>query len=140
MVEPRLLSSDAPGFEKELERLLAFEGAQDEGVERATAAILEDVRARGDAALLECTARFDRWTPASPAALDVPLAEAHRALRELDPVVHRALRSAAERIRAYHERQRLESWRVEEADGTVLGQQVTPLDRVGLYVPGGKAA
>jgi histidinol dehydrogenase len=140
MVEPRKLSSDAPGFEAELARLLAFEGAQDEGVERATAAILEDVRARGDAALLDCTARFDRWTPVSAAALEVPLAQAKRALRELPAGVREALQAAADRIRAYHERQRLESWRVEEADGTVLGQQVTPLDRVGLYVPGGKAA
>jgi histidinol dehydrogenase len=140
MVEPRRLSSDAPGFERELERLLAFEGAQDEGVERATAAILEDVRDRGDAALMEYTARFDRWSPASVAALEVPLEEARAALASLPTAVREALQVAAERIRTYHERQRLESWRVEEADGTVLGQQVTPLDRVGLYVPGGKAA
>ena len=71
MVEPRRLSSDAPGFERELERLLAFEGAQDESVERATAAILDDVRDRGDAALMEYTARFDRWSPTSVAAMPV---------------------------------------------------------------------
>jgi histidinol dehydrogenase len=140
MVEPRRLSSDAPGFERELERLLAFEGAQDESVERATAAILEDVRDRGDAALMEYTARFDRWSPASVAALEVPLGQARAALESLPPAVREALQVAADRIRTYHERQRLESWRVEEADGTLLGQQVTPLDRVGLYVPGGKAA
>jgi len=140
MVEPRRLSTAAPGFEEELERLLAFEGAQDEGVERATAAILEDVRERGDGALLEYTARFDRWSPASIAELEVPLAEARRALQSLAGAEREALQEAAARIRRYHERQALASWRVEEADGTVLGQQVTPLDRVGLYVPGGKAA
>ena len=140
MVEPRRLSSDEPGFAKELERLLAFEGAQDEGVERATAAILEDVRERGDGALLEYTARFDRWSPASVAELEVPPAQARRALDELPREVRGALEEAAARIRTYHERQVLASWRAEESDGTVLGQQVTALDRVGLYVPGGKAA
>ncbi|MGZ5032511.1 MAG: histidinol dehydrogenase [Usitatibacter sp.] len=129
MAEMRRLRSEAPDFEAELGRLLAFEAAQDEGVERATGEILHAVRTRGDAALLEYTARFDRWTPRSGADLDVTLADARKAL-EL----------AAQRIRAYHERQRQDSWRAEEADGTVLGQQVTPLDRVGLYVPGGKAA
>jgi histidinol dehydrogenase len=140
MIEPRRLSSDAPGFEAELARLLAFEGAQDEGVERATAAILEDVRGRGDAALLEYTARFDRWSPARASELEVPMAEARQALASLARDVRQALEAAAARIRTYHERQALASWRVEEEDGTVLGQQVTPLDRVGLYVPGGKAA
>jgi histidinol dehydrogenase len=140
VAEPRRLSTDAPGFEAELARLLAFEAAQDERVERVTAAILDDVRARGDAALLEYTARFDRWSPASAADLVVPLARARAALDGLAAGEREALEAAAERIRAYHERQVLASWRVDEGDGTVLGQQVTPLDRVGLYVPGGKAA
>jgi histidinol dehydrogenase len=140
VAEPRRLATDAPGFEAELARLLAFEAAQDERVERATAAILDDVRARGDAALLEYTARFDRWSPASAADLVVPLAEARAALDGLPAGEREALEIAAARIRAYHERQVLSSWRVDEGDGTVLGQQVTPLDRVGLYVPGGKAA
>jgi histidinol dehydrogenase len=140
MAEVRRLSSAAAGFEVELGRLLAFEGAQDERVDRDTAAILEAVRTRGDAALLEYTARFDRWTPDGVEALGVPLAQARRALDALPEAQRDALRFAAERIRAYHQRQRQESWRAEEADGTVLGQQVTPLDRVGLYVPGGKAA
>jgi histidinol dehydrogenase len=98
------------------------------------------VRARGDAALIEFTARFDRWTPASAAALEVPAADARAALEGLPKAERDALAVAADRIRRYHERQALQSWRVEEGDGTVLGQQVTPLDRVGLYVPGGKAA
>ncbi len=140
MVEIRRLSSDDAGFESALRELLAFEAAQDESVDRATATILEDVRQRGDAALLELTARFDRWTPRSAAELEIPMERAREALRTLPAAEADALRFAAERIRAHHERQRQDSWRSEEPDGTVLGQQVTPLDSVGLYVPGGKAA
>src|SRR4051812_270956 len=140
MPSVRRLDSGAAGFEAELAKLLAFESAQDERVERATEDILAAVRERGDAAVLEFTARFDRWSPRDAAHLDVPLAEARRALDSLPAAQREALVVAAERIRAYHERQRLESWRASEPDGTVLGQQVTPLDRVGLYVPGGKAA
>jgi histidinol dehydrogenase len=140
VAEPRRLSTTEAGFEAELERLLAFEAAQDEGVDRATAAILDAVRARGDAALLEFTARFDRWTPASAEALVVPLEAARAALAQIPAAQREALEFAAARIRTYHERQVQASWRVDEGDGTVLGQQVTPLDRVGLYVPGGKAA
>jgi histidinol dehydrogenase len=139
VAEPRRLDSGAAGFDAALEKLLAFESAQDEGVERATTEILAAVRGRGDAALLEYTARFDRWTPASAAALLVPPDDARAALRVLPAEQREALEFAASRIRAFHERQRQDSWRVEE-DGTLLGQQVTPLDRVGLYVPGGKAA
>src|SRR5438067_13042411 len=140
MAEPRRLSSAERGFEEAFARLIAFEAAQDDAVERATTAILDDVRARGDAALLELTARFDRWKPASAAALEVPLDEAKRAAASLAGAEREALQTAAERIRRYHERQRQSSWRIEEEDGTMLGQQVTPIDRVGLYVPGGKAA
>jgi histidinol dehydrogenase len=140
VAEPRRLDSAAPGFEAELARLLAFEAAQDEAVEEATAKIIEQVRTRGDEALLELTHRFDRWAPRTAADLEVPPADAHAALAALPAAERAALEVAAARIRTYHERQRLESWRVREADGTELGQQVTPLDRVGLYVPGGKAA
>jgi histidinol dehydrogenase len=136
----RRLATSSSGFAAELARLLAFEAAQDDGVERAVGEILAAVRARGDAALVEYTARFDRWTPQSPAALDVPLEVARGALRELPAAERDALEFAAARIRSFHERQRQESWRIDGGDGTVLGQQVTPLDRVGLYVPGGKAA
>ena len=140
MAEMRRLSTTEHDFDARLASLLAFEGAQDESVDAATAQILDEVRRRGDAALLEFTARFDRWTPASAAALEVPMAQAREALEGLAAAERDALRFAAERIRVYHERQRQDSWRAREADGTELGQQVTPLDRVGLYVPGGKAA
>src|SRR6185436_135762 len=136
----RRLATGESGFERALEALLAFEAAQDPEVERATAEILDAVRARGDAALLELTSRFDRWTPASAGALEIPLADAKAALESLGSAERDALAFAAGRIRGYHERQRLESWRYDEPDGTVLGQKITPLDRVGLYVPGGKAA
>jgi len=138
--EARRLSSRDAGFPAALDALLAFESAQDESVERATAGILEGVRARGDDALVEYTERFDGWKPASAAALRVPMDEAGAALRELPAAEREALEFAAARIRAYHERQSQESWRVDGGDGTVLGQKVTPLDRVGMYVPGGKAA
>ena len=140
VAEPRRLSTDDPGFEAGLAQLLAFESAQDESVDRATHGILEAVRERGDGALLEYTARFDRWTPRDAGDLAVDPARLHEALARVPVAERAALELAAARIRAFHERQRQESWRMEEADGTVLGQQVTPLDRVGLYVPGGKAA
>jgi histidinol dehydrogenase len=140
MAEPRRLDSSAAGFEAELRRLLAFEAAQDEAVERDTARILDAVRDRGDEALVEFTARFDRWTPSSASALLVSPDAAHAARAALDPKEREALELAAARIRAYHERQRQESWRADDGEGAVLGQRVTPLDRVGLYVPGGKAA
>jgi len=134
------LSTREPGFDARLAALTRLEASQDEAVDRAVAAILADVRARGDAAVLEYTRRFDRVDAASVAALEIDAAARRRALDGLDPAVRDALGTAAARIRAYHERQRAESWRYAEADGTVLGQRVTPLDRVGLYVPGGKAA
>jgi histidinol dehydrogenase len=140
MAEPRRLDSTSADFEAELARLLAFEAAQDPAVDRATYEILEAVRARGDSALVELTQRFDRWSPRDAAALDVGMTEARAALDGIPAAERAALEFAAARIRRYHERQRQESWRVREDDGTVLGQQVTPLDRVGLYVPGGKAA
>src|SRR6185503_1135884 len=138
--DPRRLATADPGFEEAFARLLAFEAAQDEGVERATAAILEDVSRRGDAALLDLTERFDGWKPANASALVVAPAQARAALDALPKAERDALELAASRIRAFHERQSLESWRMDAGDGTVLGQQVTPLDRVGIYVPGGKAA
>ena len=140
MPELRRLATTDPGFEDAFARLAAFEAAQDEGVERATAAILEDVRSRGDAALVELTERFDRWKPGAAKALVVSPREARDALEALPRSERDALELAAARIRAFHERQSLESWRVDGGDGTVLGQRITPLDRVGIYVPGGKAA
>ncbi len=140
MAEVRRLSTSQTGFDAELAKLLAFESAQDPQVESATAAILDDVRRRGDAALLDYTHRFDRWKPTRASELLVDRGEAHAALAALPAREREALEFAAQRIRAFHERQSLESWRIDGGDGTVLGQQVTPLDRVGIYVPGGKAA
>ncbi|HEX3063190.1 MAG TPA: histidinol dehydrogenase [Usitatibacter sp.] len=140
MAEPRRLSTREAGFEAAFASLVAFESALDEGVERATAEILEAVRARGDAALIDLTRRFDQWTPRSAADLEVPREAAREALARLDSRQREALEFAAARIRAYHQRQVQDSWRIEDAEGAVLGQQVTPIDRVGLYVPGGKAA
>ena len=134
------LSSDEPGFDARLAALLAWEPEQDDAIERTVAGILRDVRARGDDALLEHTARLDRWRPAGAAALEVPREALDEALAALPAARRDALRAAAERVRAYHERQRASSWSYVEADGTRLGQQVAPIDRVGLYVPGGKAA
>ncbi len=134
------LDSRDPGFASALSKLLAFEATEDESIDRAAAGILADVRARGDAALVEYTQRFDRMPHASADTLDIPKADWHAALAALPAAQRDALQAAAERVRRYHERQRAETWTYTEADGTVLGQQVTPLDRVGLYVPGGKAA
>jgi len=140
MAEPRRLSTREAGFEAAFASLIAFESALDEGVERATAEILEAVRARGDAALIDLTRRFDQWTPRSAADLEVPREAGREALASLGSREREALEFAAARIRAYHQRQVQDSWRIEDAEGAVLGQQVTPIDRVGLYVPGGKAA
>lgn len=134
------LSTRDPDFEARLGRLLAFESTQDRTVDEAVAAILADVRERGDAAVLEYTRKFDRLEATSMASLEVPAAELEKAVAALPAARRQALTEAAARIRAYHERQPLASWQYTEADGTTLGQKVTPLDRVGIYVPGGKAA
>ncbi|MDE3010685.1 MAG: histidinol dehydrogenase [Pseudomonadota bacterium] len=136
----RRLMSDQPGFDAELACLTAFESAQDPAVDRAVADIVADVRVRGDEALLEYTRRFDRLTVARAADLELPRPVLEQALAGLPAEQADALRAAAERIRVFHQRQKAESWTYTEADGTVLGQRVTPLDRAGLYVPGGKAA
>ncbi|QKH35599.1 histidinol dehydrogenase [Achromobacter pestifer] len=134
------LDSRDPGFKSALSTLLAFEAAEDESIDRAAAGILADVRARGDAALVEYTQRFDRIPGASAQTLEIPKADWQAALAALPAAQRNALEAAADRVRSYHERQRAETWTYTDADGTMLGQQVTPLDRVGLYVPGGKAA
>ncbi|TWG83493.1 histidinol dehydrogenase [Cupriavidus gilardii J11] len=140
----RRLDSSAPEFPLRLRQVLAFEAAEDEAIDRAVAGILADVKVRGDAAVLEYTQRFDRVEAESLAALELSPAAMEAALDELEPKRRAALEAAAARVRAYHEKQKIEcgshSWEYAEADGTVLGQKVTPLDRVGLYVPGGKAA
>ena len=135
----RFSSSDAD-FNARLDALLAFESAQDESVDRAVAAILADVKARGDVAVVEYTNRFDRLDVASLAELELSRDELQQALDGLPTDQRQALETAASRVRSYHERQPLQSWQYEDADGSLLGQKVTPLDRVGLYVPGGKAS
>jgi histidinol dehydrogenase len=140
MVELRRLDSSAPGFDAALALMTAFDTPEDAGVEAVVAAILADVRARGDAAVLEYTKRFDRVDAPNVAALAIPAVEFAAAFDALAMRERDALSTAAARIRAFHERQRAESWTFTEADGTRLGQKVTPLARVGLYVPGGKAA
>ena len=135
----RLSTRDAD-FRERLARLTAFDAAQDESVDRAVAEILAAVRSRGDAAVLEYTARFDGVNAATLAELELPRSQLARARDALPRAQREALEQAAQRVRAYHEKQLAQSWQYAEADGTVLGQKVTPLDRVGLYVPGGKAA
>ncbi len=140
MAEITLLSTADADFRERLDALLAWESVSDAAVNGTVAGIIADIRTRGDAALLEYTERFDRWSCMAASDLRIPLARLDRAWDATDPGNRRALVHAAERIRAYAERQKLEGWTYTEEDGTVLGQQVTPLDRVGLYVPGGKAA
>jgi histidinol dehydrogenase len=139
MTIARLRSSDGD-FERRLSGLLAFEAAQDPGVEQAVSDIIRAVRERGDAAVLEYTRRFDGVDAGSVQALEIPRSELTAALARIGEPERGALQEAAARIRAYHEHQRAESWNYTEPDGTVLGQQVTALQRVGVYVPGGKAA
>ena len=136
----RRLDITAPGFERDFAALIAFETAQDPGVDAAVAAIVADVRARGDAALVEYTAKFDRVAARSASALEIPAPEMRAAFDALPASQRVALETAAARIRAFHEHQKMTSWSYREADGSELGAQVTPLDRVGVYVPGGKAA
>ncbi|HIZ49823.1 MAG TPA: histidinol dehydrogenase [Candidatus Pseudomonas excrementavium] len=127
-------------FNHHLDGLLAWEGVSDKAVNERVEEIIAAVRARGDAAVMEYTARFDGLDVASMADLTLDRARLELALERITAEQRQALEVAAERVRVYHEHQRQDSWRYTEADGTVLGQQVTPLDRVGLYVPGGKAS
>lgn len=136
----RRLSTKDQGFDAALKRLLAFETAQDDRVDTVVADILRDVKLRGDVAVLEYTNRFDHTAANSLAELEIGQAELQAALENLPADQREALQAAADRVRAYHEKQVMQSWQYTEADGTLLGQQVTALDRVGLYVPGGKAA
>ncbi len=140
MLSIHRLDTSAADFRSALRRLLAYDASQDESIERATAEILLRVQQEGDAALLEYTRRFDRVEAESVAALEIDRSEWLAALDKLPQDQRAALEAAAERIKRYHEHQVTQSWSYTEEDGTVLGQKVTPLDRVGLYVPGGKAA
>ena len=138
----RRLSSAAPGFDADLEALIAFEAAQDPDIDEAVARIIAEVRTRGDDALLECTKRFDKLDVPSAAALEISADEMRRAFEVLPDDQRDALATAAARIRSFHEAQKAHggAFKVTEPNGTELGQRITPLDSVGLYVPGGKAA
>ncbi|MFA5596354.1 MAG: histidinol dehydrogenase [Pusillimonas sp.] len=140
MLSIKRLSSASENFAATLRQLLAFDASQDETIESATADILRQVHEHGDQALLGFTRRFDKVEADSVAALEIPRSEWHAALDSLPAEQRASLEAAAARVRAYHEHQRAQSWSYTEPDGTVLGQKITPLDRVGLYVPGGKAA
>ena len=137
---PRRLDTRHADFDARLADLMRFDTDDASDVDQAAAAIVTDVRRRGDVALLDYTRRFDKLDLTDAAALEIAPAEIAAALNTLPAAQRDALEQAAQRIRVYHQRQRAESWTYAEADGTVLGQKITSLDRVGLYVPGGKAA
>ncbi len=136
----RRLAAREPEFLSTLDALLAFEAEADGRIDAAVTEILHAVRTTGDAAVVEYTRRFDGLDVQSMVALELPKSELQLALDSLRPEQREALTIAADRVRVYHERQKGESWEFTEADGTRLGQKVTPLDRVGLYVPGGRAS
>ena len=135
----RLVTTDS-GFDAALTALLAFDSAQDPQVEATVAAILADVKTRGDAAVLEYTRRFDGLSAQTLAELEIPRAELEAALRSLPAAQHQALTAAAARVQEFHEKQTIKTNTYIDSAGNELGQQVTPLERVGIYVPGGKAA
>jgi histidinol dehydrogenase len=134
------LNSIDENFWKDLESLLAWESASDDAVNTTVKGIIADIRKRGDVALVEYTNLFDRMSVADTSELEISAVRLQQALDGLPEEQRTALQAAAERVRDYHQRQVQDSWSYTEDDGTLLGQQVTPLERVGLYVPGGKAA
>jgi histidinol dehydrogenase len=136
----RRLDSRAPDFARQLEGLAVPREVGDSDVAATVAAIIADVETRGEAALLEYTARFDGVTAETLADLEIGSAELQRALDSLPDDQRRALTQAADRIRLFHEKQREGDWSFEDGEGNRLGQRVTPLRRVGVYVPGGKAS
>ena len=140
MVEIRRLDTKDSGFAAALGQLTRFEATLDERVERTVAQIIAEVRRNGDAAVVAYTNRLDRQRASSIAELTISRAELAEAHARLSVEEQKALETAAQRIRVYHEYQKAASWSFVEEDGTRLGQEITPLERVGLYVPGGRAA
>lgn len=140
MIQIKRLNSIDSTFKATIENLLAFESAQDETVDLTVAKILADIKLRGNEALIEYTCCFDHLKITSATEIELSQEELQQALQALPPTQRKALEDAAERVRSYHEKQVLQSWQYTEADNTMLGQKITPLDRVGLYVPGGKAS
>jgi histidinol dehydrogenase len=139
MVDIKRFKASAAEFWSQLDALLAWESVSDEAVSGTVREIIQAVQQRGDAAVIEYTNRFDRMQATSMADLILDTSRLNDALESIPDEQRQALEVAAERLRSYHQHQKMESWSYTEADGTLLGQQVTALDRVGLYVPGGKA-
>ncbi|MDV6345174.1 histidinol dehydrogenase [Nitrosomonas sp. Is37] len=140
MIKLNRLSSTDAKFEEALSALLAFESTQDETVNETVTHILADIKKRGDDALLDYTRRFDHLELSSITEIELPKSDWQQSLQRLQTAEREALEQAARRIRAYHEKQLSQSWQYTESDGTLLGQKITAIDRVGLYVPGGKAS
>jgi len=140
MTEITRLSTSDTDFDQRLEALLAWEAVSDADVQGRVDAIVRAVRKDGDAALLDYTRRLDHWQPRTVSDLEIQVARIGQARDRISEAQHTALELAAGRIRTYAEHQKLADWSFRDPDGTLLGQKVTPLDRVGLYVPGGKAA
>ena len=136
----KYLNTQDADFQAELQALLAFETAQDPKIDQIVADICADVQQRGDAAVIEYTNRFDGTAAQSIHDLTLSQEALKNAFERLPEAVQQALKTSAARVESYHQRQKLESWSYTDEDGTLLGQQITALDRVGIYVPGGKAA
>ncbi|PSJ18159.1 histidinol dehydrogenase [Nitrosomonas supralitoralis] len=139
-MEIKRFNSKDTDFNSNLDKLLAFENAQDDTVDLTASKILADIKQRKDVALIEYTNRFDRLSATSGKDLELTQDHLRRSLITLPSTQRTALEKAAERVRSYHERQLMNSWQYIDSEGTLLGQKITPLDRVGLYVPGGKAS
>lgn len=140
MIEIKRFNSKDSDFDSNLEKLLSFENAQDDAVELTVSKILAGIKQRKDAALIEYTNRFDRLSAVSGKDFELTQDHLQQSLTALPSSQRTALEQAAERIRSYHEKQLMHSWQYIDSEGTLLGQKITPLDRVGLYVPGGKAS
>ncbi|SNX58866.1 histidinol dehydrogenase [Nitrosomonas ureae] len=140
MIEIKRFNSKDSDFDSHLEKLLAFENAQDDAVELTVSKILADIKQRKDAALIEYTNRFDRLSAVSGKDFELTQDHLQQSLTVLPSNQRTALEQAAERVHSYHEKQLMHSWQYIDSEGTLLGQKITPLDRVGLYVPGGKAS
>lgn len=140
MLKIRKLNAKDVGFQAELENLLAWEGVSNDSVNTVVKEVIKNVRKQGDAALLDYTAKFDNLKLAKGSELEISSEALKKAFETIPDDQREALILAADRVRSYHMRQVSESWSYTEDDGTMLGQKITPLDRVGLYVPGGKAA
>ena len=140
MINVKQFSSSSENFWQELESLIEWESVSDDAVFSVVKDVLHQVKTRGNEALIEYTNKFDRMNVQSADELEIPKSRLQQSYDSLDSTTQDLLNKSAHRIRAYHEHQKQDSWSYREADGTMLGQQVTPVDRAGLYVPGGKAA